>query len=335
MIHRCRYRPLASGVFLLIALALSGCTNSQPYRESRFMMGTIVDVVLYTEKDSAAKAAGNALERIIRIEEAADPSASGSPVFEIRKGKGAGIEGDLERILETAMKVSRATSGAFDPTLGAVVYLWGFGREDPTLPGPEEIERALKRPGWDRVPTGTCCPEGLEIWFDLGGVAKGYAVDAAVRTLREEGIKAGIVNAGGDLRSFGAGPRRGFWKIGVQDPSHPQELAGILEIREAAVATSGDYQRYFERDGVLYHHILDPATGYPARTGLKGVTVVAPDCALADALATAAFVMGPEKGLELLENWDGAEGVLITEAGEIRTTSGIGGEGISFTKSSD
>ena len=149
-------------------------------------------------------------------------------------------------------------------------------------------------------------------------------MDEAVQILSGSSATGGIVNAGGDLRAFGKKAGGKPWKIGVQDPDNPQELAGVLSIREAAVATSGDYQRYFEKEGVRYHHILDPATGYPARSGLKGTTVIAPDCALADALATAAFVLGPEKGLKLLEEWDEVEGVLITDGGKILTTTGIG-----------
>ena len=288
------------------------------------MMGTLVDVVVYADKDVAPDAAGQAFERILQIEAAAHPSDEESPFFQVRQGEGARIEGDLARILEVAMDVSRASSGAFDPTLGEVVHLWGFGRDDPHLPGPEEIQHALDNAGYKRVPVGQCCSERQDIWFDLGGVAKGYAVDEAVSAFQQAGVKAGIVNAGGDLRSFGVRPRRGYWKIGVQDPDNPQELVGVLEVKEAAVATSGDYQRYFEEGGIRYHHILDPATGYPSHSGLRGTTVIASDCATADALATAAFVMGPEKGLALLEKWDEAEGVLITEDGKILTTSGIG-----------
>lgn len=299
------------------------------------MMGTIVDAVLYCEKKAGSEAAAQAFEKIRQIEELAHPSQEGAPLSLIRQAKGANINGDLELILGTAMEVARASSGAFDPTLGEVVDLWGFGREDYRLPDPKEIERALENTGYKKVPARQCCPKGLAVWFDLGGVAKGYAVDSAVKVLQEAGISAGIVNAGGDLRSFGSHPRRGYWKIGVQDPNDPQELAGVLEVREAAVATSGDYQRYFIKDGIRYHHILDPSTGYPAHAGLRGTTVIAPDCATADALATAAFVMGPEKGLALLEEWQGAEGVLITDDGTILTTSGIGEGGVRFTKSSD
>ncbi len=322
-------------LFLILGSLLlnSSCTkNPQPYKETRFMMGTLVEVVLYAGLEVAPDAAAQAFEKMLQVEAAAHPSEEGSPLFQIRQGKGAKIEGDLARILETAMNVSRATSGAFDPTLGEVIHLWGFGRDDPHLPGSREVEHALDKTGYERIPAGQCCSEGDVIWFDLGGVAKGYAVDDAVRVLQEAGVKAGIVNAGGDLRSFGARPRRGYWKIGVQDPENPQQLAGILEVKEAAVATSGDYQRYFEEGGIRYHHILDPATGYPARSGLRGTTVIAPGCATADALATAAFVLGPEKGLALLENWEGVEGVLITEDRTILTTSGIGEEGIRFEK---
>ena len=329
---------MSKGLFLLfiltaVTLAAPSCTQRpEPYRESEFMMGTIVDVVGYCEEKAGSEAVKQAFEKIRQIERSAHASHEEAPLSRIRQAEGAYLSGDLKIILETAMDVSRASSGAFDPTLGELVHLWGFGREDYRLPEPEEIERALENTGYKKVPAGQCCPEGLAVWFDLGGVAKGFAVDNAVKVLQDAGVKAGIVNAGGDLRSFGPHPRRGYWKIGVQDPSDPQELAGVLEVKEAAVATSGDYQRYFDKDGVRYHHILDPATGYPAHAGLKGTTVIAHDCATADALATAVFVMGPEKGLALLEEWDGAEGVLITGEGTILTTSGIGGEGIRFEK---
>lgn len=294
------------------------------------MMGTLVEVVLYADKETAPEASKQAFERMLVVEREAHASEESSPLYRLRKGEGVVIEGDLALILEVAMKVSRASAGAFDPTLGQVVYLWGFGREDPRIPGPEEIQTAMKNAGYLGVPEEQCCPEGLGIWFELGGVAKGYAVDEAVRTLQEAGVRAGIMNAGGDLRTFGVRPGRKYWNIGVQDPENPQELAGVLKVREAAVATSGDYQRFLEKDGIRYHHILDPATGYPARSGLRGTTVIAPDCATADALATATFVLGPERGLALLEGWDDAEGVLITNDGKILTTSGIGEGGIEF-----
>jgi thiamine biosynthesis lipoprotein len=278
------------------------------------MMGTLVDVIAYPDGDSTTAASIKALERMGQLEKGAYRKKLSSPVV--------GDE-DLAKILNVALEVSRVSSGAFDPTLGEVVALWGFDSPTPHLPDSTQISVALESVGYQVFdhPSG----DDISVSIDLGGVTKGYAVDEAVGVLQDSGVIGGIVNGGGDLRTFGLKPGGKLWKIGVQDPDNPQELAGVLSIREAAVATSGDYQRYFEEAGVRYHHILDPATGYPARSGLRGTTVIAPDCALADALATAAFVLGPEKGLKLLEEWDDVEGVLITDDGEVKTTSGIGG----------
>lgn len=189
----------------------------------------------------------------------------------------------------------------------------------------------MSRSGYRRIPETGCCPEGMKVWLDLGGVAKGFAVDEAVKVLKEAGVPSGIVNAGGDLRSFGRKPGKIPWKIGIQNPDDPQDLAGVLDVGEISIATSGDYQRYFEVGGVRYHHILDSTTGRPARSGVRSVTTLADDCSLADALATAAFVMGPEKGLVLMEEWKGVEGVIISDDGAYHVTSGIG-EKIPFEK---
>lgn len=287
-------------------------------------MGTLVDVVVYAKEDTAAALVQQAYSRMNEIEQAAHVKGKDSPLARLRDGEGVLLEGDVGLVMETAMAVAVATSGAFDPTLGQLVDLWGFSGDNPRLPGAEDIRSALEWAGYRRLPESGCCPEGPRVWLDLGGVAKGYAVDEAVRILKEGGISSGIVNAGGDLRSFGIKPGKHLWKIGVQHPDNPQDLAGVLEVAEVAVATSGDYQRYFARDGIRYHHILDSATGYPARSGIRSATVLARDCALADALATAAFVMGPEKGLALLEGWEDVEGILISDEGTYHTTSGIG-----------
>ena len=283
------------------------------------MMGTLVDVVLYPDSPAVQQAVVTAFGRMNQIEGGAYRQRVEIPFTP---------NSDLDAILDAGLAVSKASSGAFDPTLGEVIKLWGFDTEKPGIPDPDDMKVAIGRVGYQRLDPSSASPsvsQGRDpVWLDLGGVAKGFAVDEAVQILSESSATGGIVNAGGDLRAFGKKAGGKPWKIGVQDPDNPQELAGVLSIREAAVATSGDYQRYFEEGGVRYHHILDPATGYPARSGLRGATVIAPDCALADALATAAFVLGPEKGLKLLEEWDGVEGVLITEDGKILTTSGIG-----------
>lgn len=314
-------------LILLVFMVIvgSGCRRTpEPVRETRFMMGTLVEILVYARGEDAANAVNRAFSRMAEVEKATSCRIPGNDVESVREGAGALFSGDAARILQTALSTAIASSGAFDPTLGELVDLWGIGTDRPRVPGEAGIRDALGRSGYHRIPESGRFPPGEIVWLDLGGVAKGYAVDEAVRVLKDSGVGAGIVDAGGDLRTFGVKPGSSPWRVGVQDPDESQELAGILEAGEISIATSGDYQRYFEVEGVRYHHILDPATGRPARSGLKSVTVLAPDCALADALATAAFVMGPERGLDLLEKRDGVEGILISEDGMYHMTSGIG-----------
>ena len=147
--------------------------------------------------------------------------------------------------------------------------------------------------------------------IELGGIAKGFIVDEAVSYLASHGIRSGIVEAGGDLRIFGRHPKRDTWRIGVKHPRQTSDaLYGIIETREASVATSGDYERYFINKGHRYHHILDPRTGYPASKCLS-VTIVAENALSADAYATGVFVMGPVEGIRFIENTPGIEGIII------------------------
>ena len=321
---------LVSGPFtlLLILSALilltQACTKkTQPHKETRFLMGTLVEVVAYPDGGDSRTAVEKSFQVMDEVVNSASPGKEASQLARIAAGEKVTLSGHPLKIMETSLEVLKVSGGAFDPTLGELVSLWGFGSDNPALPESAVINNALKKKLQIENWTDACCPPpGTQL--DLGGVAKGYAVDEAVRIMVKEGVSAGIVNAGGDLRSFGKKPGGKPWKIGIQDPGDPQKLMGVLEIGESAVATSGDYQRYFEKDGIRYHHILDPATGYPADSGVRSATVIAPDCILADALATAAFVLGPDEGIFLLEGWQGVEGVLVDGGGAIHTTSGIG-----------
>ena len=159
---------------------------------------------------------------------------------------------------------------------------------------------------------------------DLGGIAKGYVLDVGIDVLRKEGIKEALLNAGGDILTLG-GKRDGPWEIGIQDPRKKGGLLGKLDVRDKAVMTSGDYERFYMHEGVRYHHILDPHTGYPAR-GLRSVTVVGEDGAVTDALATAVFVLGLKKGLRLIESRPGMEGAIIDDQGGRHVTPGLDGK---------
>jgi thiamine biosynthesis lipoprotein len=321
------WKTAVSFLFCAVFLIGTSCTKQpQPYRHSQFMMGTIVDAVVYPDSGPSQEAVNTAFKVMTGIEQQAWARRDGSPLFRLKAGEEVRFTGHLLKIMETAAEVYMVSGGAFEPALGELVRLWDLGGEDQGIPAPGDIEDALVRlqeKGKRKKGKEPCCPEP-GTWLDLGGVGKGYAVDEAVRLLQANGVAAGIINAGGDLRAWGEKPGGKPWRVGVQDPDDAQSLLGVLDIGEMAVATSGDYQRYFEEGGKRYHHILDPDTGYPAVSGVRSVTVLAPDCALADALATAAFVLGPEEGLFLLEGWQGVEGVMVDEEGELLVTSGIG-----------
>ncbi len=249
-----------------------------------------------------------------------------SVVSEINRNAGrtpVAVDEETDMLVQSALDLSRLTGGRFDPTVGALRRAWDF--RSSRVPSAEEIEDLLplvnaaavsKR---DRTVFLRC--DGMEI--DLGGVGKEYAVDRAARLLREEGVRSAIVSFSGDVRTVGSRGDGRPWKVGVIDPRDRGRCRfAVRTLADAGIATSGDYERGFVKDGVRYHHILDARTGWPAR-GLASVTVIAGFAFRAGCFATAAFLLGPEAGLALLEEVEGVEGALITESGDILATTGM------------
>jgi len=240
--------------------------------------------------------------------------AGGSPVV---------IDEETETLVRAALELSVLTEGRFDPTVGVLRRVWDFRKA--VVPRAEAIAALLPRVDASAVllshGTVRLAREGMEL--DLGGVGKEYAADRVAELLRDRGVESALVNLLGDVRTVG---RRGDgqpWVIGVQNPRDRGRFRFRLRAKgDCGIATSGDYERSFEVDGVRYHHILDATTGRPAR-GIASVTVVAPTAFEAGRLATAAFLLGPERGLGLLEASASVEGALITEAGALLATSGL------------
>jgi FAD:protein FMN transferase len=209
------------------------------------------------------------------------------------------------------------SSGAFDPRMAKLIDAWGFQRENPEPPTAASISQLVAELHSGPGPTVTTDLEARPELLHFGAWAKGYAVDRAVAVLKSQGVSAGLVNAGGEVRGFGR-----QWSVGVQHPRLPGSLLARLQPGESAVATSGDYEQFFEHDGERYHHLLDPRTGYPARE-CQSVSILAESCVLADALATAVFVLGPEAGLELVESLPGVECLIVDATGERHDSSGL------------
>ncbi len=293
-------------------------------RFTRPMMGTDVEIILVgLDRDAATAAAEQAFATMEKVANRLTIFDSGSELSVLTATAGAGpvrIARDVEAVLTQAVTMQIRTEGAFTPAIGPLSNLWSPSRSQ--VPQPDVIEQAIdavnradvKLPtsGWAEL----TAPTGL----DLGGIAKGYAVDRGVRTLRTMGVRNGMVNAGGDLRLLGS--REGQpWRIGIPDPVRPERIARVLYLRDAAVATSGDYERFFVVNGVRYHHIVDPRTGYPA-TGTRSFTVVLPDGMSADAAATAGFVLGPRVGSEFITRIGGAA-LAVDSSGEWIRTNGL------------
>ncbi len=304
------------------------------FAEHRILMGTLVSVTAYTRDEPAARAAvEEAFAEIERIEKATTRYSPESGVSRINtRGPGEEtlyIDLDVSQAIARSQYISQVSRGAFDVTVAPLVDLWTFD-DGSTPPASSAIEQALARIGYEAIrlhPTSGDMTLPLEVQIDLGGIAKGYAVDKAHRYLRTSGAFTGaILDAGGDLRFLGEAPGGGPWTVGIKHP-RSDGLLGVVTTDGGSVATSGDYQHYFEIDGTRYHHILDPATGYPAR-GLMSVTVFTERCMDADALATAVFVLGARRGMRLVESQDGVEAVIVTgedEVGEVLLSTGLEG----------
>jgi thiamine biosynthesis lipoprotein len=236
------------------------------------------------------------------------------------------LSGEDRVLLKRALAFCEQTGGAFDITVGLLEQVWGFKDGDPHVPLKGEIADALRHTGYEHVILrDSTLFLKKDVLIDLGGISKGHAVDRAVHLLREREITAGLVDAGGDLRVFGNKPDGSRWIIGIRHPEERGAILATFKIDSGAVATSGNYERSFVEDSTLYHHIIDPRTGYPAALCVS-VTILADDAVTADALATAVFVLGPEKGMELVEDLNRVEGVIVFRRNgdlEIITSRGI------------
>jgi len=285
----------------LILGFLCGCQSRQAlYKDSRLMMGTFVEVA-----SPDKEAAGIVFSEIARIEGLLSKYNEDSEIARLNKLGELEVSDETLYILRKAREFWQASDGAFDISVGPLVDLWGFTDKKYLVPEEKIIKKTLGLVGTDKIifnPGNNVIKfkfRGMKI--DLGAIAKGYALDRAVRRLRESGVKSCLINAGGNV--YCLGDKFGKpWNVAVKDPRRPG-FTEYLKLQDGAVATSGDYEQYFMHQEKRYAHIFNPKTGYPAQAGVVCVTVVAPDALTADALATAIFVLGKDKGLKLAERF--------------------------------
>jgi thiamine biosynthesis lipoprotein len=232
------------------------------------------------------------------------------------------VSRDTLTVVEAALRMSRSSGGAFDPTVGPLVDLWGFGPRNAhgQVPSQDRIDEVGRRVGYDKVGTGARPPllrkrQG-DVRLDLSSIAKGFGVDRVAEHLDRRGLRQYLIDIGGELRGRGYGPRGELWRIGIERPAGaPRTVQRVVRLGRQALATSGDYRIFFERDGQRYSHIIDPRNGRPVDHGLASVTVIAATAMAADALSTALMVLGPEAGFALAER-EGIPAFFIARNGE-------------------
>jgi FAD:protein FMN transferase len=321
-------------VFLMILAALPACRRvklATPLSAEAFLVDTHVQITVY-EAASGAEGARAAVDRCIREIRAAEGRTTAhvdtSDISRINASAGmrpAAVAPETFSLIERSIEASRLTEGGFDPVLGGLKELWGFGPDGGSrqaVPRDAEIRRRLRASGIRQLELGkgTIFLRDREAAIDLGGLGEGYLIDLAVRSLRRDGVRSGIVEATGDLAAFGRHPQRPYWRIGVKNPRNPEgRLIGVIRLGEEAVATSGDYERYFIEAGRRYCHILSPRTGYPPAGGCISATVVAPTALEADAYATGLFTLDPDTAMAVIERLPNVEAIIMTEEnGRIR-----------------
>jgi thiamine biosynthesis lipoprotein len=300
----------------------------QIYRETRLLLGTAVQIQAIG-KSRTRDVIRKAFDEINRIEKKMGWRNPQSDIARINKSAGRDVlslDQEMFDFLGLSLDLCYKTEGAFNIAIGPLSRLWNFDGGGEIVPDANSIRRRLAYLDFKKIlldkRNHTINIPSAEMSLDLGGIGKGYAVDRAVEILKSSGVSSGIVNAGGDMRLFGKKPQNELWHIGIQHPRKNDEVLITFKITDRAVVTSGDYERSFIKDGVRYHHILDPATGYPA-SECTSVTVIAETAFLADAMATAIFVQGKVKGFKLFQDRGDLEGIIVASNGKIFITPGL------------
>ncbi len=308
--HNMRKTSWIIGIFIVVILTALYYLREQEFSESRRIMGTECTIKVYARIKPT-----NAIDKAFSVMEKIDSLAyveGTGDIGRINRGEGVILSDEVIEIIKQGIRIGNITNGAFDITIRPLVKLWkGFKKE--YIPTEEEIKKVLPLVNYKniKIETGSTGFQPVvkfkrdNMQIDLSGIAKGYAADKAVEVLKKEGIKKGLVNAGGDIRVFGDR----VFNIGIKDPRKTGVIKTI-KLKNQAVASSGDYEKYFIKDGVRYHHILDPRTGYPIPTSRSmSVTIIVKTAMEADGLATGIFVLGKEKGSALLDSL-GLEGFI-------------------------
>lgn len=328
-------RSLIICIILVMSITMLGCEMNKKIggikKESNkqtYAMGTIVSLKVYGEK--AEENIEEAIKLLGNIEDKMSVNKESSEVNKLNSSSGNKSQKVSKKtyyVIKKAMEYSKLSEGAFDITVEPLVKLWGIGTDKARIPSKEEIEKARELINYKNIEVNEngqiyLKKQGMKI--DLGGIAKGYGADEIKSMLIKKGVKSAFINIGGNVNLLGSKTDGNPWKIGVQNPLKDKgEYLGILTVSDKSIVTSGNYERYFEKNGKRYHHIFDVATGYPAEKGLISTTIVSDKSIDGDALSTTTYVLGLEKAIKLVESQKGVDAIFVTKDKKVYVTSGL------------
>jgi thiamine biosynthesis lipoprotein len=322
----------------MLALLATACHRPAPAPVTHLLerthqtMGTALRVSVWTGDDARAETATSAVfSEFDRLDAMMSVWKDGSDIVRLNRAAGeraVPVSAETREVLRIAHEISDQTGGRFDVTFAALSGLWKFDAQDKddSVPDPKDIATRLPLVNYrdltvdDRAGTAMLARKGMRV--NLGGIGKGYAVDRAVDILRRSGLGDFMIQAGGDMYVAGTRGDRP-WRLGIRDPRGPADrIFAALDLTDGTFSTSGDYERFFMKDGRRYHHIIDPGVGQPARL-CRSVTLVTERAVVADALAKGVFILGPEAGMALIERTPGVQGVIVSAKNEVSISSGL------------
>ncbi len=319
-------------IYLLLALPFffSSCNErEETYQKVGVVFDTICSIQIFT-KDNETKANSileKAFEKLQDLELTFSPTLKHSQLCKLNESKiniSFNTSSELYYLIEESLKIAKITNGAFNPCIGFLTKLWrplwSGDIENQKLPSSKLINEALKCIDYNSlILKNKTITKKEEVSIDLGAIAKGYATDCIKKLLEEEGIKRAIIDLGGNILAMKKKGNGDKWKVGIKTPlrNNNGEVAGYVEVEDMAVVTSGNYERFFEKDGRLYHHIISSETGYPLDNELNAVSIISKSAMLSDALSTSCYVLGLEKSKELLKNFPESSGIFFLKTNEI------------------
>lgn len=312
-------------LIILCLTALCSCSGNKPQTASFQSMDTVMSLTVYGGESDIC---GRLTDRINELDSLFDATDENSEIYALNRDKSAEVGADTESLLNRSLELCGRLGGYFDITVYPAVLEWGFTTGEYKIPDKETLSKLAEKIGYERVElSGNTVTVPDTTMLDLGAVAKGYAADCCLELLEDSSSQAAVLNLGGTIALYGNKPDGSRFTVGIADPEDPASYFCRLSCSEGVISTSGGYERYFERDGKRYIHILDPKTAAPIDNGILSVTVISDSGAYADALSTALFVMGTEKAVGFYKSGfrecGGRDFIILTDSGELLVTEGI------------